>query len=126
MLQRLKQGTPEAVVARLHQALVETLQDAQVVSGLEATGAEVAKPSSVADSQRFLQTETGKFRAMAKRSSVVPMNPPVITAGALVTPAARPAPTAIGMRGVRCGSGTSAHRISAMTAPAGGNAMNHA
>ncbi|MNY14256.1 Tripartite tricarboxylate transporter family receptor [compost metagenome] len=68
----VKQGTPEAVVARLHQALVETLQDAQVVSGLEATGAEVAKPSSVADSQRFLQTETGKFRAMAKRSSLQP------------------------------------------------------
>ena len=68
----VKQGTPEAVVARLHQALVETLQDAQVVSGLEATGAEVAKPSSVADAQRFLQAETGKFRAMAKRIHLQP------------------------------------------------------
>ncbi len=68
----VKQGTPEAVVARLHQALVETLQDAQVVSGLGGHRREVAKPSSVADAQRFLQAETGKFRAMAKRINLQP------------------------------------------------------
>lgn len=68
----VRQGTPAAVVARLHQALVETLQDPQVVRGLEATGAEVARVSSVEEAQRFLQAETTKFRTMAKRIDLQP------------------------------------------------------
>lgn len=63
----VRQGTPPAVVSRLHQALMETLRDPQVVRSIEATGAEVADASSLDEAQRFMQAETEKFRAMAKR-----------------------------------------------------------
>lgn len=68
----VKKGTPEDVAVRLHKALAEVMQDAEVRKLLEATGSEVAKTNSLGEASKLLEAETAKFRAMAKSINLQP------------------------------------------------------
>ncbi len=68
----VKKGTPEDVAVRLHKALAEVMQDAEVRKLLEATGSEVAKTNSLGEASKLLEAETAKYRAMAKSINLQP------------------------------------------------------
>jgi tripartite-type tricarboxylate transporter receptor subunit TctC len=65
-------STPEPVVARLHDAIGKALQDPQVRSQLAAQTQLPASPMTLAESARFFESETLRYRAIAKQINLQP------------------------------------------------------
>jgi tripartite-type tricarboxylate transporter receptor subunit TctC len=65
-------NTPEAVVERLHKAIGATLKDATVRSQLAAQTQLAAAPMSLAESTKFFEAETARYRAIAKSINLQP------------------------------------------------------
>ncbi len=65
-------STPEDVVQRLHAATAKTLQDPTVRSQLAAQTQHPAAPMTLAESARFFETETARYRAIAKQINLQP------------------------------------------------------
>ncbi|NDP64709.1 tripartite tricarboxylate transporter substrate binding protein [Polaromonas sp.] len=65
-------NTPEPVVQRLHQAIGKTLQDPSVRSQLAAQTQLASPPMSLAESNKFFETETSRYRAIAKSINLQP------------------------------------------------------
>ena len=65
-------NTPEPVVQRLHQAIGKTLQDPSVRSQLAAQTQLASPPMSLAESSKFFETETSRYRAIAKSINLQP------------------------------------------------------
>ena len=65
-------STPEPVVQRLHEALGKTLQDPAVRTQL-ASQTQAASPAmSLAESAKFFEAETARYRAIAKQINLQP------------------------------------------------------
>jgi tripartite-type tricarboxylate transporter receptor subunit TctC len=64
--------TPEDTVKRLHAAIVKTLQDPAVRSQLAAQTQLASAPMSLAESAKFLDSETARYRAIAKQINLQP------------------------------------------------------
>lgn len=65
-------NTPEDVVNRLHAAIGRTLQDPTVRSQLAAQTQVAATPHTLAESARFFEAETARYRAIAKQINLQP------------------------------------------------------
>jgi tripartite-type tricarboxylate transporter receptor subunit TctC len=65
-------STPEDVVVRLHAAIGKTLQDPGVVSQLAAQTQVAAAPMTLAESAKFFEAETARYRAIAKQINLQP------------------------------------------------------
>ena len=65
-------ATPEAVVVKLHAAIGKTLQDPAVRAQLAAQTQQPSAPMSLADSARFFETETARYRAIARQINLQP------------------------------------------------------
>jgi tripartite-type tricarboxylate transporter receptor subunit TctC len=65
-------STPEDVVVRLHTAIGKTLQDPAVRSQLAAQTQLAAAPMTLAESARFFEAETARYRAIAKQINLQP------------------------------------------------------
>jgi tripartite-type tricarboxylate transporter receptor subunit TctC len=65
-------STPEDVVQRLHAAIGKTLQDPTVRSQLAAQTQHPAAPMTLAESARFFESETARYRAIAKQINLQP------------------------------------------------------
>ena len=65
-------NTPEDVVNRLHAAIGKTLQDPGVRSQLTAQTQVAAAPMSLAESAKFFEAETSRYRAIAKQINLQP------------------------------------------------------
>lgn len=65
-------STPDAVVNRLHAAISKTLQDPGVRSQLAAQTQVAADATSLAEAARFFDTETSRYRAIAKQIHLQP------------------------------------------------------
>jgi tripartite-type tricarboxylate transporter receptor subunit TctC len=65
-------STPEDVVQRLHAAIGKTLQDPGVRAALMAQTQHPSAPMSLADSARFFEAETARYRAIARQISLQP------------------------------------------------------
>jgi tripartite-type tricarboxylate transporter receptor subunit TctC len=65
-------NTPEEVVTRLHAAIGKTLQDPSVRAQLAAQTQSPAAPMSLAESARFYEAETARYRAIAKQINLQP------------------------------------------------------
>jgi tripartite-type tricarboxylate transporter receptor subunit TctC len=65
-------NTPEDVVQRLHAAIGKTLQDPAVRAQLAAQTQHPAAPMSLAESARFFEAETARYRAIAKQINLQP------------------------------------------------------
>jgi tripartite-type tricarboxylate transporter receptor subunit TctC len=65
-------STPEDVVQRLHAAIGKTLQDPAVRSALAAQTQLAAAPMSLADSAKFFEAETARYRAIARQINLQP------------------------------------------------------
>jgi tripartite-type tricarboxylate transporter receptor subunit TctC len=65
-------STPEDVVLRLHAAIGKTLQDPSVRAQLAAQTQVAAAPMTLAESARFFDTETARYRAIAKQINLQP------------------------------------------------------
>jgi tripartite-type tricarboxylate transporter receptor subunit TctC len=65
-------STPEDVVTRLHAAIGKTLQDPAVRSQLAAQTQLAAAPMTLADSAKFFEAETARYRAIAKQINLQP------------------------------------------------------
>lgn len=65
-------GTPEDVVVRLHAAIGKTLQDPAVRTQLAAQTQLAAAPMTLAESARFFDVETARYRAIAKQINLQP------------------------------------------------------
>ncbi len=65
-------STPEDVVQRLHAAIGKTLQDPAVRSALAAQTQLAASPMSLAESAKFFEAETARYRAIAKQINLQP------------------------------------------------------
>jgi tripartite-type tricarboxylate transporter receptor subunit TctC len=65
-------NTPEDVVVRLHTAIGKTLQDPAVRSQLAAQTQLAAAPMTLAESARFFEAETARYRAIAKQINLQP------------------------------------------------------
>ena len=68
----VRKDTPEAVVQRLHAALTKTAQDPTVRSQMDAQTQAAAPPTSLADSAKFYEAETARYRAIAKKINLQP------------------------------------------------------
>ncbi|MFS8978950.1 tripartite tricarboxylate transporter substrate binding protein [Cupriavidus necator] len=68
----VKKGTPPDVVQRLNQALGNVLQDPAVRAGLEAQMQLVAAPMSLQEAARFYESETARYRGLAKAIGLQP------------------------------------------------------
>jgi tripartite-type tricarboxylate transporter receptor subunit TctC len=64
--------TPENVVQKLHQAIGQTLKDPSVRSQLAAQASLPSPPMSLAESAKFFETETARYRAIAKSINLQP------------------------------------------------------
>jgi tripartite-type tricarboxylate transporter receptor subunit TctC len=64
--------TPEETVQRLHKAIVATLADPGVRSQLAAQTQTPAAPMSLAEAQKFFETETARYREIAKSINLQP------------------------------------------------------
>ena len=64
--------TPEDTVKRLHAAIVKTLQDPAVRTQLAAQTQLASAPMSLAESAKFLESETARYRAIAKQINLQP------------------------------------------------------
>ena len=65
-------NTPEEVVVRLHAAVGKTLQDPAVRSQLAAQTQLAAAPMSLAESAKFFEAETARYRAIARQINLQP------------------------------------------------------
>jgi tripartite-type tricarboxylate transporter receptor subunit TctC len=65
-------STPEDVVVRLHGAIGKTLQDPTVRAQLAAQTQVVSAPMSLAESAKFFEAETARYRAIAKQINLQP------------------------------------------------------
>ena len=65
-------NTPEDVVVRLHAAIGKTLQDGNVRSQLAAQTQHPAAPMTLAESAKFFEAETARYRAIAKQINLQP------------------------------------------------------
>lgn len=65
-------NTPEDVVLRLHAAIGKTLQDPAVRTQLAAQTQHPAAAMSLAESARFFEAETARYRAIAKQINLQP------------------------------------------------------
>lgn len=65
-------STPEDVVVRLHAAIGKTLQDPTVRTQLAAQTQLAAAPMSLAESAKFFEAETARYRAIAKQINLQP------------------------------------------------------
>ena len=65
-------STPEAVVTRLHAAIGKTLQDPAVRAQLAAQTQVAAAPVTLAEASKFFDTETARYRAIAKQINLQP------------------------------------------------------
>jgi len=65
-------STPEDVVVRLHTAIGKTLQDPAVRSQLAAQTQLAAAPMTLAESAKFFEAETARYRAIAKQINLQP------------------------------------------------------
>lgn len=65
-------STPEDVVVRLHAAIGKTLQDPAVRSQLAAQTQVAAAPMTLAESARFFEAETARYRAIARQINLQP------------------------------------------------------
>ena len=65
-------NTPEDVVVRLHAAIGKTLQDPTVLSQLAAQTQVASPPMTLAESAKFFDTETARYRAIAKQINLQP------------------------------------------------------
>ncbi|AGW90262.1 MULTISPECIES: tripartite tricarboxylate transporter substrate binding protein [Cupriavidus] len=68
----VKKGTPPDVVQRLNQALGNVLQDPAVRAGLETQMQLVAAPMSLQEAARFYESETARYRGLAKAIGLQP------------------------------------------------------
>jgi len=68
----VKKETPEPIVQALHKAVVETLTDPGVRTGLEANSQTVAKPASLQESSKVYTDGIAQFRAIAKSINLQP------------------------------------------------------
>ncbi len=64
--------TPEDVVTRLHAAIGKTLQDPAVRSALAAQTQLASAPMTLAESARFFETETARYRGIARSINLQP------------------------------------------------------
>jgi tripartite-type tricarboxylate transporter receptor subunit TctC len=65
-------STPEDVVVRLHAAIGKTLQDPAVRTQLAAQTQAAAAPMTLAESTKFFDAETARYRAIAKQINLQP------------------------------------------------------
>lgn len=65
-------STPEDVVVRLHAAIGKALQDPAVRSQLAAQTQHPSAPMSLAESAKFFEAETARYRAIAKQINLQP------------------------------------------------------
>ena len=65
-------STPEDVVTRLHAAIGKTLQDPAVRSQLAAQTQIASAPMTLAESAKFFEAETARYRAIAKQIHLQP------------------------------------------------------
>ncbi len=65
-------NTPEDIVTRLHAAIGKTLQDPTVRSQLAAQTQVVSAPMTLAESAKFFEGETARYRAIAKQINLQP------------------------------------------------------
>jgi tripartite-type tricarboxylate transporter receptor subunit TctC len=65
-------STPEDVVARLHAAIGKTLQNPEVRSQLAAQTQLASEPMTLAESAKFFEAETARYRAIAKQINLQP------------------------------------------------------
>jgi tripartite-type tricarboxylate transporter receptor subunit TctC len=65
-------GTPEDVVTRLHAAIGKTLRDPAVRAQLAAQTQHPSPPMGLAESARFYEAETARYRAIAKQINLQP------------------------------------------------------
>lgn len=65
-------NTPEDVVLRLHAAIGKTLQDPSVRAQLATQTQLPAAPMTLAESARFYEAETARYRAIAKQINLQP------------------------------------------------------
>jgi len=65
-------NTPEDVVRRLHKAIGTTLQDPTVRSQLAAQTQVASPPMSLAESAKFFEAETARYRGIAKSINLQP------------------------------------------------------
>lgn len=65
-------NTPEDVVVKLHAAIGKTLQDPTVRSQLAAQTQHPAAPMTLAESARFFEAETARYRAIARQINLQP------------------------------------------------------
>jgi len=65
-------NTPEDVVVRLHTAIGKTLQDPSVRAQLAAQTQQASAPMTLAESARFFEAETARYRAIAKQIHLQP------------------------------------------------------
>ena len=65
-------NTPEPVVQRLHGAIGKALQEPGVRSQLAAQTQLPSPPMSLAESAKFFEAETARYRALAKKINLQP------------------------------------------------------
>ena len=65
-------NTPEPIVVRMHAAISKALQDPAVRAQLAAQTQSPAAPMTLAESARFFETETARYRAIAKQINLQP------------------------------------------------------
>ena len=65
-------NTPEDVVVRLHAAIGKSLQDPSVRAQLAAQTQVASAPMSLAESAKFFDAETARYRAIAKQINLQP------------------------------------------------------
>jgi len=65
-------NTPEPVVTRLHAAIGKTLQDPGVRAQLAAQTQLPSPPMSLAESAKFFEAETARYRAIARQINLQP------------------------------------------------------
>ena len=65
-------NTPEPVVQRLHAAVGRTLQDPSVLSQLALQTQVPSPPMTLAEAAKFFESETGRYRALAKSINLQP------------------------------------------------------
>jgi tripartite-type tricarboxylate transporter receptor subunit TctC len=65
-------STPEDVVTRLHAAIGKTLQDPALRTQLAAQTQVASPPMTLAESAKFFDAETARYRAIAKQINLQP------------------------------------------------------
>jgi tripartite-type tricarboxylate transporter receptor subunit TctC len=65
-------NTPEPVVVRLHAAIGKVLQDPSVRAQLAAQTQLPSPPTTLAESAKFFDAETARYRTIAKQINLQP------------------------------------------------------